>query len=123
MAAARCRSSERLAVRRRFVRGRPFAWRCRPNEEDRWFSAGRSRLIMRSVFVFSRGGFRMKGRILWSATGLVIAAVVSVGSTTMYGQSAASAQAFTPPRTADGQPDLQGIWDFRTVTPLERPAE
>ncbi len=25
------------------------------------------------------------------------------------------------PRTAWGQPDLQGIWDFRTITPLERP--
>ncbi len=24
-------------------------------------------------------------------------------------------------RTADGQPDLQGVWDFRTITPLERP--
>ena len=27
------------------------------------------------------------------------------------------------PRTPDGQPDLQGVWDFRTITPLERPAE
>ena len=27
------------------------------------------------------------------------------------------------PRTPDGQPDLQGIWDFRTATPLERPRE
>jgi len=26
-------------------------------------------------------------------------------------------------RTVDGRPDLSGIWDFRTVTPLERPAE
>ena len=25
------------------------------------------------------------------------------------------------PLTADGQPDLQGVWDFRTLTPLQRP--
>jgi len=24
---------------------------------------------------------------------------------------------------ADGQPDLQGVWNFSTITPLERPAE
>jgi hypothetical protein len=27
------------------------------------------------------------------------------------------------PRTPDGRPDLQGVWDFRTATPLERPSE
>src|SRR4030095_3236594 len=26
-------------------------------------------------------------------------------------------------RTANGQPDLQGIWSFATITPLERPPE
>ena len=26
-------------------------------------------------------------------------------------------------RTAWGAPNLQGIWDFRTITPLERPEE
>ena len=26
-----------------------------------------------------------------------------------------------PPRLSDGRPDLQGVWDFRTATPLERP--
>jgi len=28
---------------------------------------------------------------------------------------------WTPPHTPDGHPDLQGIWDFRSATPLERP--
>ena len=27
------------------------------------------------------------------------------------------------PRTPEGHPDLQGIWNFSTITPLERPAE
>jgi len=27
------------------------------------------------------------------------------------------------PRTSWGTPDLQGVWDFRTITPLERPEE
>ena len=29
----------------------------------------------------------------------------------------------TAPRTPWGTPDLQGIWDFRTITPLERPED
>ena len=32
-------------------------------------------------------------------------------------------QSYTPPRTPDGHPDLQGIWTNATITPLERPAE
>ena len=30
---------------------------------------------------------------------------------------------YTAPRTPDGQPDLQGVWDMATLTPLERPAQ
>jgi hypothetical protein len=33
----------------------------------------------------------------------------------------ATAKSWTPPRTADGHPDLQGIWTNSTMTPLERP--
>src|SRR5688500_19128877 len=29
---------------------------------------------------------------------------------------------WSAPRTADGQPDLQGVWTNATLTPLERPA-
>jgi len=31
-------------------------------------------------------------------------------------------QAYSPPRTPDGRPDLQGTYDLATLTPLERPA-
>src|SRR5262245_51475008 len=30
---------------------------------------------------------------------------------------------WTPARTPDGQPDLQGVWANNSATPLERPAE
>src|SRR4051812_16886246 len=30
---------------------------------------------------------------------------------------------WTPPRTPDGKPDLQGVWTNATLTPLERPPE
>ena len=40
------------------------------------------------------------------------------------GVSPAGAQtAFESPRLPDGKPDLQGVWDFRTLTPLQRPED
>ncbi|MDA1092362.1 MAG: hypothetical protein O3A25_03685 [Acidobacteria bacterium] len=35
--------------------------------------------------------------------------------------SAAQAQSAEVLRTASGAPDLQGVWDFRSLTPMERP--
>ena len=35
----------------------------------------------------------------------------------------ATSAAAQSPRLASGEPDLQGVWDFRTMTPLQRPSE
>jgi hypothetical protein len=36
---------------------------------------------------------------------------------------AGAAQTWAPVRLADGHPDLQGVWSFATLTPLERPKD
>ncbi len=50
-----------------------------------------------------------------------VIAVVSLAPAALAGQAQpATADTWTPPRTPWGEPDLQGIWDFRTLTPLQR---
>jgi hypothetical protein len=53
-----------------------------------------------------------------------IAVVLTVIACALWPAASATAQtaAKPAPRTPDGKPDLQGFWDFRTLTPLERPA-
>ena len=37
--------------------------------------------------------------------------------------ASAAEQPGAVPRLADGHPDLQGVWDYRTITPMQRPLE
>ncbi len=52
---------------------------------------------------------------------MTLAAVGAFAPLTVLAQGEPSG--WTTPRTLDGQPDLQGVWDFATITPFERPAE
>ncbi len=47
----------------------------------------------------------------------------AVAAALVLAQVPATAQNTAGPRTAWGDPDLQGIWDYWTFTPLERPEE
>jgi hypothetical protein len=61
-------------------------------------------------------------------TALSFALAAALGSASLAAQEhpsggAAEAPAYQAPRTSWGHPDLQGVWDYRTITPLERRPE
>ena len=68
----------------------------------------------------------------WLASAGALAVAVSVVSRSPAPVAAQTRSATTTttttktwnaPLTADGQVDLEGVWDFSTITPLERPGD
>ena len=54
---------------------------------------------------------------------LIACSLTAVALLTLAPAGAAAQTGDAAPRTAWGAPDLQGVWDFRSLTPMERPEE
>lgn len=52
-----------------------------------------------------------------------VAGILSPGRTNAAEAKASSSKTWSPTKTPDGQPDLQGTWTNATITPFERPDE
>jgi hypothetical protein len=76
--------------------------------------------MMQRSLIASGGAFALVIGIL-SLTPIPVAGQTS--SSAGKTKSAVTSKAWTPTRTADGHPDLQGLWSNAILTPLERPDE
>jgi hypothetical protein len=65
----------------------------------------RTRVTALSVVLFGTGGLTSSNTLAQTAA------------------DAAPAEPYSVPRTSWGHPDLQGVWDYRTITPMERRPE
>src|SRR5262245_2718654 len=81
-----------------------------------WLASGTEQADYTSVTRASAP--RTAGWFLGSLAGLIV--VASGPASPKLAGFGQSERGWTPPRTAWGDPDLQGVWNYATMTPLER---
>jgi hypothetical protein len=83
---------------------------------------------MKSRRVASARASNRRGASLWvlllaCVSGLLVARVEGQSQATAGKTAAPTAKAWTTPRMLGGDPDLEGVWNYGTATPLERSAQ
>ena len=66
---------------------------------------------------------RVLAAVLVSLGALWLGSGAAWAQTQAHAEPAAEGSSFAVPRTSWGDPDLQGVWDYRTITPLQRREE
>jgi hypothetical protein len=75
-----------------------------------------------------QGGFTMRRflitglvAVVFGLTWLLTIPIAAQSSSSPAKAKPGAEKAWKAPRTADGHPDIGGVWDFRSATPMERP--
>jgi hypothetical protein len=90
----------------------------RYNSENRYRAAREN-----DVSRHRTGGNPMTSRAISIAISVGVLALAPAALAQAPARTAGAAAAYKAPRTALGQPDLQGIWTNATITPVERDAK
>jgi hypothetical protein len=65
----------------------------------------------------------MKHRFVAPGAVTIVVVAVSLAAISVGCQAPTATAKPSPPRTADGRSDLQGVWNYSTITPMSRPSE
>src|SRR5437867_232884 len=102
------------------IRPRDFSW---PREAIQRVTAFPREVSMRLRALLKILPRRVTRGDAITAALVVVAVIAATAVPAGQTKTSQNGQTGSIPRMASGHPDLQGVWNFSTLTPLERPAE